>query len=99
MTDALDESLGDVFEALFEADMLDNTILVMSSDNGGLPFGQESNSGFTFLYVEQRNPLGRGNQGQCLHLEPSPQPEAESVEPDDANHRLATHSILCSRYA
>ncbi|KAM7302122.1 arylsulfatase B-like [Ixodes scapularis] len=60
MTDALDESIGDVFEALFEADMLDNTILVMSSDNGGLPFGQESNSGFNFPLRGAKGTLWEG---------------------------------------
>ncbi|EEC06950.1 arylsulfatase B, putative, partial [Ixodes scapularis] len=48
MTDALDESIGEVFRALFDADMLDNTIIVLSADNGGLPFGFESNRGYNF---------------------------------------------------
>ncbi|KAG0445171.1 hypothetical protein HPB47_018950 [Ixodes persulcatus] len=60
ITDALDESIGDVFEALYEADMLDNTILVMSSDNGGLPFGQESNSGFNFPLRGAKGTLWEG---------------------------------------
>ncbi|KAG0439833.1 hypothetical protein HPB47_016515, partial [Ixodes persulcatus] len=48
MVDALDESIGDVLEALYEADMLANTIIVMSSDNGGLSSGLESNGGSNF---------------------------------------------------
>ncbi|CAN7998969.1 unnamed protein product, partial [Ixodes hexagonus] len=48
MVDALDESIGAVFQALSDAGMLDNTIVVLSSDNGGLPFGFESNRGFNF---------------------------------------------------
>ncbi|CAN7944862.1 unnamed protein product, partial [Ixodes hexagonus] len=48
MVDAVDESIGAVFQALGDAGMLDNTIVVLSSDNGGLPFGFESNRGFNF---------------------------------------------------
>ncbi|KAM7299826.1 arylsulfatase B [Ixodes scapularis] len=48
MVDALDESAGDVLEALYEAGMLANTIIVMSSANGGLSSGVESNGGSNF---------------------------------------------------
>ncbi|XP_029834337.2 arylsulfatase B [Ixodes scapularis] len=48
MVDALDESAGDVLEALYEAGMLANTIIVMSSANGGLSSGVESNAGSNF---------------------------------------------------
>ncbi|XP_077533183.1 arylsulfatase B-like [Haemaphysalis longicornis] len=37
--DTLDESVGEVMEALHEEGMLDNTIVVFTSDNGGSPFG------------------------------------------------------------
>lgn len=48
MVDALDQSVGDVLQALMNADMLANTILVFSTDNGALPFGLLSNSGFNW---------------------------------------------------
>ncbi|XP_042144958.1 arylsulfatase B-like [Ixodes scapularis] len=48
MVDALDEPIGEVFQALGDADMLGNTIIVLSSDNGGLPIGAHSNRGFNF---------------------------------------------------
>ncbi|KAH6932272.1 hypothetical protein HPB50_004145 [Hyalomma asiaticum] len=38
MTDALDQSVGAVLEALEAASMLDDTIIVFSSDNGGAPY-------------------------------------------------------------
>ncbi|EEC17978.1 arylsulfatase B, putative [Ixodes scapularis] len=48
MVDALDESIGEVFQALGDAGMLGNTIIALSSDNGGLPIGAHSNRGFNF---------------------------------------------------
>ncbi|GBN81575.1 Arylsulfatase B [Araneus ventricosus] len=35
MVSALDQSVGDVFQALHDKDMLSNSIFVFSSDNGG----------------------------------------------------------------
>ncbi|KAM7315562.1 arylsulfatase B-like [Ixodes scapularis] len=48
MLDALDESMGRVVEALSSAGMLEDTIIVFSSDNGGGPYGIESNRGFNW---------------------------------------------------
>ncbi|CAN7948174.1 unnamed protein product [Ixodes pacificus] len=45
MVDALDQSVGSVVDALQKADMLTNTILVFSTDNGALPWGFKSNRG------------------------------------------------------
>ncbi|KAH6939114.1 hypothetical protein HPB50_015768 [Hyalomma asiaticum] len=47
-TDALDQSVGDIFEALNEARMLDNAVVVFSSDNGGAPFGMHSTRSFNW---------------------------------------------------
>lgn len=48
MVDKLDESIGRLTEALQRADMLENAIIVFSSDNGALPYGTHSNSGFNW---------------------------------------------------
>lgn len=39
MVTALDESVGKVYEALKKTKMLDNTVLVFTTDNGGAPRG------------------------------------------------------------
>ncbi|KAM7294980.1 arylsulfatase B [Ixodes scapularis] len=43
--DALDQSVGIVFQALEKKDMLQNTVLVFLSDNGAIPWGEWSNAG------------------------------------------------------
>ncbi|XP_077512967.1 arylsulfatase B-like [Amblyomma americanum] len=51
MVDALDQSVGALFEALHETGMLEDTVLVFSSDNGGHPYGSgepRPNSGFNW---------------------------------------------------
>lgn len=48
LLDTVDESVGAVMEALHEEDMLDNTIVVFSSDNGGTPFGPHSTRSFNW---------------------------------------------------
>ncbi|KAL1421912.1 hypothetical protein MTO96_022621 [Rhipicephalus appendiculatus] len=48
MVDNLDESIGRLTEALQSAGMLENSIIVFSSDNGALPYGTHSNSGFNW---------------------------------------------------
>lgn len=45
MVDKLDESVGAVIEALQLAGMLDNSIIVFTSDNGGAPEGFGGNYG------------------------------------------------------
>ncbi|EEC11891.1 arylsulfatase B precursor, putative, partial [Ixodes scapularis] len=58
--DALDQSVGEVLETLYEADMLDNTIIVLSTDNGGLPFGVQSNRGYNFPLRGAKGTLWEG---------------------------------------
>ncbi|KAH7934888.1 hypothetical protein HPB52_001830 [Rhipicephalus sanguineus] len=48
MVDALDQSIGSLMEALEEAGMLSNTLLVFSADNGALPYGPGQNYGFNW---------------------------------------------------
>lgn len=48
MVDALDQSVGSVVEALYEARMLDNTILVFVADNGGMPWGDHASRSFNW---------------------------------------------------
>ncbi|CAN8013431.1 unnamed protein product, partial [Ixodes persulcatus] len=48
MLDALDESVGRVLEALDNAGMLEDTIIVFSSDNGGGPYGLEAYRGYNW---------------------------------------------------
>uniref|UniRef100_L7LZW8 Putative arylsulfatase b n=1 Tax=Rhipicephalus pulchellus TaxID=72859 RepID=L7LZW8_RHIPC len=48
MVDALDQSVGQVVKALSDAGMLENTIIVFSSDNGGGPWGEHNSRGFNW---------------------------------------------------
>lgn len=48
MMDALDQSIGKIFEYLSDADMLENTIFAYSSDNGGAPYGPHGSRGFNW---------------------------------------------------
>ncbi|KAH7950067.1 hypothetical protein HPB49_019304 [Dermacentor silvarum] len=48
MVDTVDQSVGQVFETLEEAGMLDNVIVLFSSDNGGTPFGDHSSRSFNW---------------------------------------------------
>ncbi|KAM7310768.1 putative arylsulfatase B [Ixodes scapularis] len=48
MVDSLDQSIGTIMEALQEADLIGNTIVVFTSDNGALPWGVKSNRGYNW---------------------------------------------------
>lgn len=48
MMAALDDSVGRVFRALNEAKMLDNTIVVFTTDNGGAAGGIDSSVGSNY---------------------------------------------------
>lgn len=45
MVDAMDQSVGRVFRALGDAGMLENTVIVFSSDNGGALWGDHNSRG------------------------------------------------------
>ncbi|XP_049268992.1 arylsulfatase B-like [Rhipicephalus sanguineus] len=48
MVDALDQSVGQVVQALSDAGMLENTVIAFSSDNGGAIWGSERSRGFNW---------------------------------------------------
>ncbi|XP_077529702.1 arylsulfatase B-like [Haemaphysalis longicornis] len=48
MMDTLDQSVASVVQTLYQEGMLQNSIIVFMSDNGGLPFGPHSNRGFNW---------------------------------------------------
>ncbi|XP_049518097.1 arylsulfatase B-like isoform X1 [Dermacentor silvarum] len=48
MVDAMDQSVGEVFKALSVAGMLQNAVVVFSSDNGGVPFGAHASRSFNW---------------------------------------------------
>ncbi|KAK8780123.1 hypothetical protein V5799_018536, partial [Amblyomma americanum] len=48
MVDALDQSVGDVFQTLSEEGMLDNVVVIFVNDNGGTPFGDHSSRSFNW---------------------------------------------------
>ncbi|XP_072143083.1 arylsulfatase B-like [Dermacentor andersoni] len=60
MTDALDQSVGIILEALEEASMLRDTIIVFSSDNGGAPTGPISNRGMNWPLRGAKGTLWEG---------------------------------------
>ncbi|KAH9369668.1 hypothetical protein HPB48_007635 [Haemaphysalis longicornis] len=60
MMDALDESVGDVIEALQEEHMLENCVLVFSSDNGGIPWGEHASRGFNWPLRGAKGTLWEG---------------------------------------
>ncbi|KAK8764732.1 hypothetical protein V5799_032666 [Amblyomma americanum] len=60
MVDAMDESVGDVLEALQQEHMLDNSVLVFSSDNGGLPWGEHASRGFNWPLRGAKGTLWEG---------------------------------------
>lgn len=58
--DVLDQSVGKVVKALGDADMLQDTVLVFSTDNGALPCGPESNYGSNFPLRGTKRTLWEG---------------------------------------
>ncbi|KAH9370118.1 hypothetical protein HPB48_015127 [Haemaphysalis longicornis] len=58
--DAMDESVGAVVEELYEARMLDNTIVVFLSDNGGQPWGAHATRSFNWPLRGTKQTLWEG---------------------------------------
>ncbi|XP_075559602.1 arylsulfatase B-like [Dermacentor variabilis] len=48
MVDTVDQSVGQVFQTLQEVGMLDNVVVLFSSDNGGTPYGDHSTRSFNW---------------------------------------------------
>ncbi|XP_077521308.1 arylsulfatase B-like isoform X2 [Amblyomma americanum] len=60
MVDALDESVGEIFQTLHEADMLDNIVILFSSDNGGVQWGPHGSRAFNWPLRGSKNTLWEG---------------------------------------
>ncbi|KAL3231920.1 hypothetical protein MRX96_023182 [Rhipicephalus microplus] len=60
MVDVLDESVGAVVQALEEASMLENTVVVFSSDNGGAPLGLHASRGCNWPLRGSKGTLWEG---------------------------------------
>ncbi|XP_077564897.1 arylsulfatase B-like isoform X2 [Haemaphysalis longicornis] len=60
MVDALDESVGELLEALEEAGMLNDTILIFASDNGGDLSGDNANQGYNWPLRGTKGTLWEG---------------------------------------
>ncbi|KAK8777604.1 hypothetical protein V5799_029051 [Amblyomma americanum] len=60
MVDALDQSVGQVFRALGDAAMLENTVIVFSSDNGGAVWGYQKNRGINWPLRGAKTSLWEG---------------------------------------
>ncbi|KAH6939118.1 hypothetical protein HPB50_015772 [Hyalomma asiaticum] len=60
MVDAMDQSVGEVFEALSDAGMLPNSVVAFSSDNGGAPFGAHSSRSFNWPLRGTKGTLWEG---------------------------------------
>ncbi|XP_077545815.1 arylsulfatase I-like [Haemaphysalis longicornis] len=48
MVDAVDQTVGELVEALYKEGMLNNTIFVFSADNGGRPWGENAARSFNW---------------------------------------------------
>ncbi|CAN7998706.1 unnamed protein product, partial [Ixodes hexagonus] len=56
----LDQSVGLVMEALHKRRMLKNSIVIFSTDNGGLPWGSDANSGYNWPLRGSKSTLWEG---------------------------------------
>ncbi|XP_077534588.1 arylsulfatase B-like [Haemaphysalis longicornis] len=61
MMDALDKSIGALMEALEAESMLENTIIVFSSDNGGDPYTSVRNTGYNWPLRGIKSTLWEGS--------------------------------------
>ncbi|KAK8787736.1 hypothetical protein V5799_022488 [Amblyomma americanum] len=60
MVDAMDQSVGQVFRALGDAGMLENTVIVFSSDNGGALWGNHNSRGVNWPLRGAKGTLWEG---------------------------------------
>ncbi|CAL8131486.1 unnamed protein product [Orchesella dallaii] len=60
MVDKLDESVGKIVAALAEKEMLNNTVIIFASDNGGAPEGYNLNYGSNWPLRGVKNTLWEG---------------------------------------
>ncbi|KAH7965854.1 hypothetical protein HPB49_011478 [Dermacentor silvarum] len=60
MVDTLDQSVGQVFKALGDAGMLENTVIAFSSDNGGAPWGNHNSRGYNWPLRGAKGTLWEG---------------------------------------
>ncbi|KAH7967349.1 hypothetical protein HPB49_024228 [Dermacentor silvarum] len=60
MVDTLDHSVGQVFKALGDAGMLENTVIAFSSDNGGAPWGNHNSRGYNWPLRGAKGTLWEG---------------------------------------
>ncbi|XP_077515238.1 arylsulfatase B-like [Amblyomma americanum] len=60
MLDSLDQSVGEVFQTLSDAGMLDNVVVVFGSDNGGAPFGAHASRSFNWPLRGAKGALWEG---------------------------------------
>ncbi|KAK8787735.1 hypothetical protein V5799_022487, partial [Amblyomma americanum] len=60
MLDSLDKSVGEVFQTLSDAGMLDNVVVVFGSDNGGAPFGAHASRSFNWPLRGAKGALWEG---------------------------------------
>ncbi|KAL3223814.1 hypothetical protein MRX96_027122 [Rhipicephalus microplus] len=87
MVDAMDQSIGVVLEALEAESMLDNTIIVFSSDNGGSPHGIRAKLRFQLALTRfQGDSLGRRRPCECLHMESTTPSRREGLTAAHAHH-------------
>lgn len=68
MLSKLDESVGAVVAALGRRNMLENSIIVFTTDNGGPAAGFNLNAASNFPLKGVKNTLWEGNQNHTLNL-------------------------------
>lgn len=66
MLSKLDQSVGEVVEALHKKDMLRDSIIVFSSDNGGAAAGYSLNAASNWPLRGVKNTLWEGNFTQTV---------------------------------
>ncbi|RXG53005.1 Arylsulfatase B [Armadillidium vulgare] len=92
----LDESIGKVVEALKDNDMLKDSIIIFSTDNGGSAGGLENSAGSNWPLKGNKNlDVGRRNSrlGFCLVF--LNKESWQGLQTNDAHNRLVTDLVQC----